>query len=214
MAMRADAAIVNVLQNPGFETGTFSGWTVGGNSALTGVDVDGTLITGAISPFPPNFVNVRSGAFAAYGLVAGSPIERFIISQTVSVLPNQIATVGFNLGNDSQSGFGMTIDDLHTQIFINGVGLLPNQFVNGGIIGSTPADFAQFSGSFNTGSNTSITVAFAINGSGTSRVGLSLDDLFFDTEDPNVVPEPASLALFGVGALGLAGAARRRRQAA
>ena len=51
---QARAGIINVLQNPGFETGNFTSWTVGGNSTLTGVGTDGTLIPGSDPPFPPS----------------------------------------------------------------------------------------------------------------------------------------------------------------
>lgn len=198
------AVWVNLLTNPGFETGDFTGWIVGGNSIQVGVATDGTPIPNAEPPFPPNFQNVHSGQFAGNALVQDGidPVERIILSQTVSVLRNQNVNTGFWLGNDSQSEFGMNIDDAHTQIFIDGVGLLPNTFLNGGIRGSSPADFMLFSGSFNTGARDSITVAFAINGSGTSRVGLSFDDLFFDSER---VSGPATIFLVILGLLGLVG---------
>jgi len=186
LATNARAATpINILTNPGFETGDFAGWTVGGNSIQVGVDTDGTVIPNADPPFLPNFVNVRSGTYAGHALIKDGmdPVERIILSQTVSVLPNNNVDVGFWLGNDSASVFGVQIDDDHLQIFIDGVGLLPNAILNVRN-GSSPADFHLFSANFNTGSRTSITVDFAINGSGTSRVGASFDDFFFITEMP------------------------------
>ena len=209
------AVPVNLLTNPGFETGGFSGWTVGGNSIQTGVATDGTEILNADDPFPPNFQNVRSGVFAGNALVQNGddPVERIILSQTISVLENQNVDVGFWLGNDSNSIFGMLIDDQHTQIFIDGVGLLAVFDVINILNGATSGDFQNFAGSFNTGSRTSITVAFAINGSGTSRVGVSFDDFYFISEAPGSVPEPGSLALLGLGLAGI-GAVRRKKLAA
>ena len=186
LATNARAATpINILTNPGFETGDFAGWTVGGNSIQVGVDIDGTVIPNADPPFLPNFVNVRSGTYAGHALIKDGidPVERIILSQTVSVLPNNNVDVGFWLGNDSASVFGVQIDDDHLQIFIDGLGLLPNASLNVRN-GSSPADFHLFSANFNTGSRTSITVDFAINGSGTSRVGASFDDFFFITEMP------------------------------
>jgi len=202
-------AYANLLVNPGFEFGDFTGWTVTGNSIQTGVATDGTEILNADSPFPPNFQNVRSGGFAGNALVKNGvdPVERIILSQTVSVLKNQLVTVGFWLGNDSQFSFGMNIDDAHTQIFVDGVGLLPDGFANI-IPGSESSDFENFGATFNTGSRTSVQVAFAINGSGTSRVGVSFDDFYL-----TAVPVPAAVWLFGSGLLAMFGIARRKKAA-
>src|SRR4051812_50164059 len=53
----------NLLVNPGFEAGDFSGWTVGGNSVQTGVARDGTPIPNVDPEFVPALQNVRSGGF-------------------------------------------------------------------------------------------------------------------------------------------------------
>ncbi len=197
------AAPINLLVNPGFETGDFSGWTVGGNSIQVGVATDGTSIPSADSPFPPNFQNVRSGQFAGNALVKTiesgpvqeeNPVERITLSQTIFVSPNTLFEVGFWLGNDSNSPFGMLIDDDHTQIFVDGSGLLGSDMIIDP--GSGPGDFNLFSTTFDTGLRTEVTVEFAINGSGTARVGVSFDDFF-------LVPEPSSAALLLIGIAGL-----------
>lgn len=200
-AVRTASALGNLLVNPGFETGDFTGWTVGGNSIQTGVATYGTLIPNSDPPFTPCYQNVHSGNFAGNALVKDylDPAESILLTQTVAVAVNQNVDVGFWVGNYSQSTFGMNIDDSHTQIFINGNGILPAELENV-YPGSGSGDFILVSGSFNTGAQTSITVAFQINGSGTSRVGVSFDDFYFT---PVAVPEPTSLpiAALGVGAL-------------
>lgn len=116
----------NQLVNAGLETGTFAGWTLGGNSPSYGVDVDGVLIAGANPPFPPNYTNVRSGNYSAWALVRCSgpcATEYLTMSQTVAVQAATNYSVGYWLGNDSQSGFGMNENDSKAQIFVNGVGL-------------------------------------------------------------------------------------------
>jgi hypothetical protein len=100
--------------------------------------------------------------------------------------------VGFYVGIDASSGSGTLVNDSHTQIFINGVGLLsggPINFPPGG----SPADFTLIDASFDTGSSTRITVTYAINGGGSVRAGLSLDDFFFTAQ--SAVPEPPSLLM-------------------
>jgi hypothetical protein len=84
---------------------------------------------------------------------------------------------------------GVGIGDADTQIFVNGVGILQSPQpprVN------VPGDgtFQLFSGSFSTGATNTATITFQINGSGTSRAGVSLDDFFVQP-----VPEPASFPL-------------------
>ena len=93
----SDASADNLLVNPGFETGNFAGWTIAGNSISFGVNTDGTPIAGAQTPFPPNFVNVRSGAFAGWALVKDGidPVERITLTQTQAVPPNELLNIGF-----------------------------------------------------------------------------------------------------------------------
>lgn len=192
----APASRANSLANPGFETGDLSGWSTGGTSTQFGVGTDGQLLlVSGVDP-RPFLQNVRSGQFAANAVVRTNPLERLILSQTVSVLPSTNYDVGFWLGMSTSDPIGVTVGDARMQISIDGLGLLPD----GSFIlepGSTPADFVEIGGSFNSGASTSITVSFAITGSGSARAAVSFDDFYL------AVPEPGTGILFGAGLLAL-----------
>jgi len=211
MSSAAHAALVN----PGFELGDFSGWTVNNvGGAAPGVNVDGFLIPGTVSPFPPAFVNVRSGNFAAFAVVANTNGEYLSLSQQVNIAVAGTYLTGFFMGNDSQSSFG--IDDAITNerlaIFVDGVNVgFDTRFPGNNFpVGSTPADMLEFSSDafFSAGLHT---VEFRISGSGTSRAGISVDDFFLNAPDTPRVPGPATLLLLGLGLAG-AGLARSLRR--
>ena len=86
----------NILVNPGFEAGDFSGWTVGGNSIQIGVARDGTPIPHVDPEFVPAFQNVRSGGFAGNALVTDvhAPTQLITLTQVVAVNPDQDIDVG------------------------------------------------------------------------------------------------------------------------
>src|SRR4051794_1901655 len=70
--------------NGGFETGDFSGWTVGGN-ATRGVATAGTPFTG--TEVAGNVVQPRSGDFAAFAhLQTNAPATTLYIEQTITGL--------------------------------------------------------------------------------------------------------------------------------
>jgi hypothetical protein len=201
----AAAASPNLLVNPGFESGNFSGWTVGGNSIQAGIAKDGTPIPNVDPEFVPAFQNVRSGSFAGNALVKDvhAPTELVTLTQVVAVNPNQDIDVGFWIGNDSQHDFGISIDDNHTQIFIDDIGLLSSRSRNVPA-GSGPDDFLELHRTLNTGSRTTMAVSYEINGSGTAPAGASFDDFFVIP-----IPEPTTLVIIGIGLVAV-GLTRRR----
>jgi hypothetical protein len=218
---QAIAAPVNLLTNPGFETGTLAGWTAGGNSAIS-VDTAGTAIPGT---FFPSVVGVNSGIDAAYAVVNQggvlSPADKFItLSQTIAVAPSTTYSIGYfaavfdpNANIDGPFGFGnSTVNPGLVDIKINGASIAPTfpLLINNA--------FIEVLGSFATGAGqTSLTVLYSASASGTGSVGLSLDDFFFTAEAQNTAtPLPAALPLFasGLGGLGLLSWCRKKKAAA
>ena len=168
--------------NGGFESGDFSGWTVGGVTNGHGVALDGTSISGVHSIFDPAFVNVRSGSYAAYAVVADERFEYLSLSQEV-YLPAGTHVVGFFMGNDSGSGFKTNgaVNGKRLATFIDGVhhrfttrppyalGRIPP--------GSTANDMYEFSTEF-TSAGGPTSFELRISGSGSWRPGISVDDAF------------------------------------
>jgi hypothetical protein len=212
----------NLISNPSFETADFTDWSVSGNVPSYGVATDATAVATASAVFQPNFVNVRSGNYAGFAVICcsfGTP-EYFRLSQTIDVRPHTIMRVGFSLVNDSASTFG--VNSFPTEpfgrlgIYIDGVrltNLSPGQGHISGYVnvpsGSTPADFIDFLSSFDTGDRTSVSVMFAIAGSGSGYVGASFDDFFVEA-----VPEPSSFSLLFSGIASLIYISRHRFTAA
>ncbi len=213
MAGTANAVPINLLTNPGFETGNFSGWTAGGNSSNFGVATDGTNIAGTAFP---SIVNVRSGLFSAFASVAQfSPSEVFTLSQTISVLASETYSIGYFAGIDSpNSGFGFgNVLAGSVDIFIDNISIgatHPNIISSG----PNPSDFDLVSVNFTTGpAQTFLNVRYSAAASGIT-VGLSLDDFFFIGEAPVAeIPEPSTLALFATALALLAFFGWRRRGA-
>ncbi len=206
----AHAVPVNLLTNPGFETGDFTGWVVGGNTPGAGVSTDGNPIAGVDPRIGPSFTNVRSGNFAASALVSTFPLTFLTLSQTLAVVVGQAYSVGFWVNVDAPGIFGVGLSP--TGINVNGSPLSlsrPSQLDTlNGFNGSGPTNFALVSGSFTAVLPTATVNYTPLTGSGTWIAGLNFDDFHFVAEP---VPEPATLLLVGSGLLGLV--ARRRRAA-
>ena len=216
LLIASSASAANVLTNPGFETGDFTGWTVGGNSYSNGVDTNGTSIPGADYT---SYVITRSGNYAGYAVVDNdSPIHRITLTQTVSAPPHQDIQVGFWMGCKSDNNsFGVGIGDDNLQIFVDGVGLLsPDLFF---FSSCNAGEYREISSSLNTGANTIIQVTYAITGSGTSSAGFSFDDFYVNTPEaptPTAVPtmtEWGMIIFMVLAGLGAVYYMRRQRRA-
>ena len=202
----AFAAPVNLIDNPGFESGDLSGWTVGGN-ATYGVDLDGTAISG--TAYLDNVVNTRAGEYAAWAAVSAnsSPQVYVSFSQTLAVAPNQTYDVGFWLSIGTAAGSS----GRDYSIFVNGEEILHvDETGHSGTdywYGLSPLHYLHESVQYTTGSDeVSVTVEYVLSGSGTGLVGFSYDNFHF--YGSAAVPLPGAAWLFISGLIGVLGLAR------
>lgn len=211
-------AAQNLLANPGFETGTFAGYVVGGNVTASGVATAGTVVGGTGPVFGRSEVVARSGRFGAYALVCQDrtrpglePLtcddgpEVLTLSQTLAVTPGAQYEMGLWVGARTPgSGFAVSVQNRLFQLYVDELGLL----AAGAFSVAGDRTFQRIAASFNSGARSSVTVTYALTGSGTARALLSADDLFVQ-----VVPEPGTLALLCSGLTFAGVVARRRRRA-
>jgi hypothetical protein len=178
-------ASANLIQNGGFETGSFSGWSTSGLTC-SGVGSSFGGATGGCVGYDAD-PGPNGGAYAAYlGTAAGGGI----ISQTFATYAGQSYFLDFDLaigaynGSPSPNSFVAQVDGLTLFSILN-----------------APAQgFSHYSFNF-IGSGSLMNLSL-ISGNAPS---------FFILDDVSVrVPEPGTLAVFGLFAAGL-GLIRRRR---
>ena len=162
-----------------------------------------------LGPLPALAQGVEDGP---YVVLSGLP---FTVTLTAGT-----HTTGFFMGNDSAGAFGdgIALRDGYLAIFVDGIEI-DFDVSAGGIVaaGSGAADMYEYSGDFDVTAGDH-TILFRISGSGTDRPGISIDDFSLDGVVSGIpgtggttMPEPGTLALFGLGLLGL-GWMRRRIQ--
>ncbi len=201
------AAPINLLSNPGFETGDLTGWTVGGPNGGYGVLTDGSSIPGVTYvELLPAYQNVRSGTYAAYAVAAYAQMEYVMFSQVLNLLPGTY-TASFYMGHDENHGIGISpaIGVGNLGIWIDQTLVPFNSFYENNFYpGSDPEDFTLFDADFFCSGGLT-TIEFRISGSGTERAGISIDDLAV-----MAIPSPGAIYLACIGSA-LVGNMRRRK---
>jgi hypothetical protein len=183
---RASAGLV---VNGGFETGDYTGWTESGNTPSFSVYVR------AAGTFPlPGDIGVtpHGGKFDSSMGPFGSP---GFLSQILATSPGQTYTLSYWLQNSSPNAPSL-FDTYWGGVLISDINPLPAQ----------PYTLAQFTVTA-TSASTELKFGFQQNPS-----QMHLDDVSVVPSVAAAVPEPTSLTLVALGALGLLGCKLRRRK--
>jgi len=211
-ALATPATAANIVINGSFESG-LTGWTIGGTDTQGFPPV--AISYGAAQPYPIGAFgeaipanNAPTNSPDAVGAHAAYFVSDFATNQSLSQTINLAFDGVYQLGFSSfapGNGFANLFDASFSGVIASIV--LASYNVSTG-----PSQTWQtFSGAANLLAG-SYTVEFLFNTNGFPAKDVVIDQVYIVAGDPPInVPEPASLALFGAGLLGL-GLVRRRRR--
>jgi len=178
----------NLIVNCGFESGSFSGWTVTGNDAPAALN----NLYGIEGVDPIDNIGPNSGSYQAY--IGDLPANALTLSQTVTTVAERTYTITFYLAQDT-TATAQYFNDL--SVLFDGVSLYSQTDVP--VEGYTKYSF------YGTSVSGATTLSLTL---GNSLGEFLLDDVSVTL---NPLPEPSTWALAIGGALLLAGMTLFRR---
>ena len=212
----ASAAPVNLITNGSFESG-LAGWTLTGSPTVAG-------------PSTNPIVAITYGAAAAYPI--GAYGEAVPVPNDASFSPDAPGTRGAYFVDDNAVNQGLTQTIFLTAgnyrvgfdayLPFNGMSNANNATFSAQIAGISLASFSlgsgsagvwnSFTGLATVGTSGFYSTSFLFNSFGFPAKDVVIDRVYVIASDTGglVIPEPESLALFGIAAVGLVAARRRK----
>lgn len=209
------AAHAELITNGSFETGNFSGWTTVNNGGTGGCGsnvwvVNSTGVNGCTNNSKTQGVPT-AGNFAAFNTFDGDAVN-YTLSQTIA-LPGSISAATLSFMDESIMAYSGALRSFRVDLFdATNTTLLFNFYLEQpGTNSNTPwtthsmdvtADLLAYAGQ-----NVTLRFSNIIPQAYSGPAGFGLDNISLVAQ----VPEPTTLAMLGLGLLGLA-SVRRRKQ--
>ena len=206
-------ASTELVANGGFETGNLSGWASSGlgNGTCPDNPQDFNVSTSGSATGCFAVSNPSGSTYAAYVMNDGTGPLDYVLSQTFSVATGTTGGIfSFDLStlNQSDANRTLTVSLTNQTTLASYVLYAASTFSNDAAWQTISGDVSAFLAAA-AGDTVLLSIDNYIPGTWTGPAGLGIDNVSIRA-DVSDVPEPASLALIGLGFIGLLSARRRK----